>query len=79
MASLRTQIARDELELAHLGNRQREAKQLRDHNVRQSKELKQLEAEYGHGEGGGGRKKEKFGSVRILHLCIFIQCLFFLI
>lgn len=56
MANLRAQISRDELEMTQLSNRQREAKQLREHNGRQRRELGQLEAEYAHGEGSDRRE-----------------------
>uniref|UniRef100_A0A183C2K3 SH3 domain-containing protein n=1 Tax=Globodera pallida TaxID=36090 RepID=A0A183C2K3_GLOPA len=64
MANLRAQISRDELEMLHLGVRQKEAKKLREHNERQNRDLGQLEAEYAHDEEQLRRAVAKVDSLR---------------
>ena len=49
MENLRSQIEDDERELARLSHSQREARQLREHNEQQGKELNQLEMQYASG------------------------------
>ena len=64
MASLRAQIERDEKELAQLGHNQKEAKQLREHNQNQKRELQQLEAEYAQYEQQLRGSVQKVDSLR---------------
>jgi hypothetical protein len=70
MATIRAQIERDERELAQLGQCQEEARQLREHNQNEGRQLRQLEAEYQNGETQLRRTVQMvgFGSVLILNL-----------
>ncbi|KAL3113073.1 hypothetical protein niasHT_013538 [Heterodera trifolii] len=64
MANLRAQISHDELEMVHLGKRQKEAKKLREHNEKQSRELAQLENEYGRDDEQLRRAVAKVDALR---------------
>ena len=64
MSNIRSQIERDEKELGRIGLCRRETCKLREYNNRQTKELRQLEFDYGNDEHELRRVVAKVDSLR---------------